>query len=104
MSDRLFIFIMSSTRKFIFNVYQGQTIYFYSQQNFEKEKKNRHKKIPREGGGLNVGSEGCHDQDRIFHGIFLFLPTTRFCMCMYIIVSKRIVIEGGMGVLPQTYF
>ena len=26
------------------------------------------------------------------------------CMCIYIIVSKRIVIEGGIGVLPQNYF
>ena len=26
------------------------------------------------------------------------------CMCIYIIVSKRIVIEGDMGVLPQKFF
>ena len=52
---------------------------------------------------MNVGSELCQEQDRIF---FLFLHTTSFsmCMCIYIIVSKRIVIEGGMGVLPQNFF
>ena len=92
-----------------FQVYQGQTIYFYPQQNFEKAKKKEKndKKKTKRGGAQNVGSEGCQDQDRIFHGIFfLFLHTTRFCMCMciYIIVSKRIVIEGGIGVLPQNYF
>ena len=37
-------------------------------------------------------------------GFFLFLHTTRFSMCIYITESKRIVIEGGMGVLPQNFF
>ena len=38
----------------------------------QKEKKQTQKKNPREReGGQNVGSEGCQDQDRIFHGIFV---------------------------------
>ena len=103
---------MSSTRKFIFK-YTKARLFIIIRNKILKKQKNKNKKKktdtnpPREGGGQNVGSEGCHDQDRIFHGIFFyFLPTTRFCMCMciYIIVSKRIVIEGGIGVLPQNYF
>ena len=60
-------------QKIYFHVYQGQTIYFYPQQNFEKKTQTQPPPPKRErgGGGVqNVGSEGCQDQDRIFHGIF----------------------------------
>ena len=103
--ERLFIFSMSSTRKFRYT--KARLFIFIRNKILKKKKKTDKKTTPKRGGGQNVGSEGCQDQDRIFHGIFfLFLHTTRFCMCMciYIIVSKRIVIEGGMGSSPRIIF
>ena len=80
--DRLFYFQHELDQKIYFQVYQGQTIYFYPQQNFEKAKKKKHKKKnthththkPREGGGgQNVGSEGYQDQGQDFPWDFFFI-------------------------------
>ena len=38
-----------------------------------KKTEKRHKKTREGGGGQNVDSEGCQDQDRIFHGIFFLI-------------------------------
>ena len=69
--DRLFIFSMTSTRKFIFRNTKARLFTFILKK--AKKKKNQTQKNPREGGkggGQNVGSDGCLDQERIFHGIF----------------------------------
>ena len=69
LSGQIIYFQHELDQEIDFQVYQGQTIYFNPQQNFEKKqkKKNRHNTPPptKRGGGQNVGSEGCQDQDRI---------------------------------------
>ena len=119
MSGQIIYFQHELDQKIEFQVYQGQTINFYSQQNFEKAKKkkkktnNKNKKTdttpPRERGGGEVRmlvQKGARTRTGFSMGFFFILHTARFCMCIciYIIVSKRIVIEGGIGVLPQNYF
>ena len=107
--DRLFIFSMTSTRKYIFRYTKARLFIFIRNKILKKQKKkkkkNRHKKKPQERGGVRMlVQKGTRTRTGFSMGFFLFLHTTRFCMCIYIIVSKRIVIEGGIGVLPQNFF
>ena len=51
LSGQIIYFHHELDQKIYFQVYQGQTIYFYPQQKFEKEKKNQTQKNPRERGG-----------------------------------------------------
>ena len=86
LSGQIIYFQHELDQKIYFQVYQGQTIYFYPQQNFEKAKKQKtRQKKPKRGGGQNVGSEGCQNQDRIFHGIFFYFCTLPGSVCAYIL-------------------
>ena len=117
--DRLFIFSISSTRKYISRYTKARLFIFIRNKILKKQnKKAKNKKQKtgtqkkprereREGGGSECWFRRVPGPGQDFPwDFFLFLHTTRFCMCMciYIIVSKRIVIEVGIGVLPQNYF
>ena len=102
--DRLFIFSMSSTRKFIFRYTMARL--FISNKILKKQKKKPDTKTCQERWSECLFRRVPGPGEDFPWDFFLILHTTRFCMCMciYIIVSKRIVVEGGMGVLPQNYF
>ena len=110
--DRLFIFSIRSTRKFIFRYTKARLFIFIRNKILKKKKKKSNTTPPppppreRGGGGSECWFRRVPGPGQDFPWFFLlFLHTTRFCMCMciYIIVSKRIVIEGGIRVLPQNY-
>ena len=110
--DRLFIFSMSSTSKFIFRYTKARLFILIRNKILKKQKKKKKKpdtkKKRREGGGgvRMLVQKGARTRTGFSMSFFLFLHTTRFCMsmCIYIIVSKRIVIEGGMDSSPRIIF
>ena len=107
--DRLFIFSMSSTRKFIFRYTKARLFIFIRNKILKKQKKKKKKKPdtkkPKRGGGdQNVGSEGCQDQDSIFHGIFFYfctLPGSVFACAYILLYLKELLLKGVWGSSPR---
>ena len=107
--DRLFIFSMSSTRKFIFRYTKARLFIFICNKILKKQKKKKNKtkqnRPPKRGGGVRMlVQKGARTRTGFSMGFFAHYQVMYVHVHIYIIVSKRIVIEGGFGVLPQNYF
>ena len=102
--DRLFIFSMSSTRKFIFRYTKARLSIFIRNKILKKQKKKKDTTPPppQEKGGQNIGSEGCQDQDMIFHGIFFFIFAHFQVLYVHVhIYLKELLLKGVLGSSPR---
>ena len=112
LSGQIIYFQHELDQKIYFQVYQGQTIFFIRNKILKKPKKKRQKKknkqTKRGGGGSECWFRRVPGPGQDFPwDFFLFLHTTRCCMCMCIYILKylkELILKGQLGSSPRIIF